>query len=70
MIGRTTASKSLHFGVDDLDGTIDDTTKIYSMAGSEEENPAMSTDELIKLIRAENFDPVERDSIYQKFSRH
>ena len=34
----------LSFGVDDIDGTIDDTTKIYSMAGAEEQNPIMSTE--------------------------
>lgn len=36
MIGRKTAQLSLSFGVDDIDGTIDDTTKIYSMAGAED----------------------------------
>ena len=35
MIGRQTAQMALSFGVNDLDGTIDDTTKIYTMAGSE-----------------------------------
>lgn len=66
MIGRSTAAESLHFGVDDLDGTIDDTTKIYSMAGSEEEHPSLSTSQLNQMIRAEGFNPVERDSIYKK----
>ena len=42
MIGRDTAQLSLAFGVDDIDGTIDDTTKIYTMAGSEEQNPSLS----------------------------
>jgi aminodeoxyfutalosine synthase len=66
MIGRTTAAQSLHFGVDDLDGTIDDTTKIYSMAGAEEEHPSLSTLQLTEMIRKEGFNPVERDSIYKK----
>ncbi|MBM3416499.1 MAG: CofH family radical SAM protein, partial [Bacteroidetes bacterium] len=39
MLGRQNAQLALSFGVDDIDGTIDDTTKIYSMAGSEEQNP-------------------------------
>ncbi len=47
MIGRNTAQTSLNFGVDDMDGTIDDSTKIYSMAGAEEQNPAMSTEEIV-----------------------
>ncbi len=64
MIGRTTAQMSLAFGVDDIDGTIDDTTKIYSMAGSEEQNPALSTEELVKLIRRVGRRPIERDTLY------
>lgn len=34
MLGRNNAQLMLNYGVDDLDGTIDDSTKIYSMAGS------------------------------------
>lgn len=64
MIGRTTAQLSLDFGVDDLDGTIDDTTKIYSMAGSEEQNPAMSTEDLVKTIRSAGYVAKERDTLY------
>lgn len=64
MIGRNVAQLSLSFGVDDLDGTIDDTTKIYSMAGSEEQNPALSTQELVNMIRRVNRQPVERDTLY------
>ena len=65
MIGRETAQLSLAFGVDDLDGTIDDTTKIYSMAGSEEQNPALSTEELVKMIRRVGRRPIERDTLYK-----
>ncbi|MBK9336051.1 MAG: aminofutalosine synthase MqnE [Lewinellaceae bacterium] len=64
MIGRTLAQMSLAFGVDDIDGTIDDTTKIYSMAGSEEQNPALSTHELVEMIRRVGRRPVERDTLY------
>lgn len=64
MIGRTTAQMSLAFGVDDIDGTIDDTTKIYSMAGSEEQSPSLSTEELVKLIRRVGRKPIERDTLY------
>jgi aminodeoxyfutalosine synthase len=64
MIGRSTAQLSQAFGVDDLDGTIDDTTKIYSMAGAEEQRPALSTEELVTLIRQSNRTPVERDTLY------
>jgi len=64
MIGRDVAQMSLMFGADDLDGTIEDSTKIYSMAGSGEQNPAMSTGEICRLIRDAGFVPVERDSFY------
>ncbi|MGE0636922.1 MAG: aminofutalosine synthase MqnE [Bacteroidia bacterium] len=64
MIGRNTAQLSLQFGVDDIDGTIDDSTKIYSMAGSEEQTPALTTHELVELIKQVNRHPVERDTLY------
>lgn len=64
MISRTTAQLSLSFGVDDIDGTLDDTTKIYSMAGAEEKHPAMSTRELVELIKNVGRHPVERDTLY------
>ena len=64
MIGRETAQLSLAFGVDDLDGTIDDTTKIYSMAGSEEQSPSLTTEQLVTLIRRVGRTPIERDTLY------
>jgi aminodeoxyfutalosine synthase len=65
MTGKECAKISLSFGTDDMDGTIDDTTRIYSMAGSKEENPAMSTEEICTLISQSGFIPVERDSLYK-----
>jgi len=64
MIGRETAQLSLSYGVDDIDGTIDDSTKIYSMAGAEEQNPAMSTKELVALIKRAGRHPIERGTLY------
>jgi aminodeoxyfutalosine synthase len=64
MLGRKNAQLTLGFGVNDIDGTIDDTTKIYSMAGSEEQNPAMNTQELVTLIKQVNRKPIERDTLY------
>jgi aminodeoxyfutalosine synthase len=64
MLGRQNAQLSLSFGVDDIDGTIDDSTKIYSMAGSEEQSPKMSTDELVMLISQAGREAVERDTLY------
>lgn len=64
MIGRTTAQLSLSFGVDDIDGTIDDSTKIYTMAGSEEQSPKLTTAQLVELIKQVNRTPIERDTLY------
>lgn len=64
MLGRQSAQLTLSFGVNDLDGTIDDTTKIYSMAGAEEQNPAMTTAELVALIKQAKRRPVERNTLY------
>jgi aminodeoxyfutalosine synthase len=66
MLGRQNAQLSLSFGVNDVDGTIDDSTKIYSMAGSEEQNPAMSTAELVTLIKQVHRQPIERDTLYHE----
>lgn len=66
MLGRQNAQLALSFGVDDIDGTIDDTTKIYSMAGSEEQSPSMTTSELVTLIRQVKRIPVERDTLYNE----
>jgi aminodeoxyfutalosine synthase len=69
MAGRDVAQISLSFGADDMDGTIDDTTKIYSMAGAGEDKPSMSGDEISRLIREAGFIPVERDTLYNIVSR-
>lgn len=65
MIGRNTAQLSLQFGVDDLDGTINDSTRIYSMAGAEDQNPSMTTSQLIELIEKAGRVPAERDTLYR-----
>jgi aminodeoxyfutalosine synthase len=64
MLGRNNAQMALSFGVNDVDGTIDDSTKIYSMAGSEEQSPTMTTEELVALIAQAGRLPVERDTLY------
>ncbi|ANH83913.1 aminofutalosine synthase MqnE [Niabella ginsenosidivorans] len=64
MLGRQNAQLALSFGVNDLDGTIDDTTKIYSMAGAEEQTPSMTTEDLVVLIKQAKRRPVERGTLY------
>lgn len=66
MLGRQNAQLTLSFGVNDIDGTIDDSTKIYAMAGSEEQNPAMSTADLVRLIQQVKRQPIERGTLYNE----
>ncbi|MCX6305869.1 MAG: CofH family radical SAM protein [Bacteroidetes bacterium] len=65
-VGRKLAQVSLSFGVDDLDGTINDSTRIYSLAGAEDQNPVMSVSQMIAMITESNRTPVERDSYYNR----
>lgn len=64
MIGKGSAQMSLLYGVNDLDGTIDDSTKIYSMAGVEDQSPSATVDELEKIIVEAGRTPAERDSLF------
>ena len=66
MLGRKNAQLSLSFGVNDIDGTIDDSTKIYAMAGSEEQVPTMSTADLVRLIQQVKRQPIERGTLYNE----
>jgi len=66
MLGKKLAALLLSFGANDFDGTINDSTKIYSMAGAEEINPSMSTEEITTIIKREGFIPIERDSLYKE----
>ena len=65
MIGKDMTQMALSFGADDMDGTIDDTTKIYSMAGATDQKPVMTTAEMMEMIGASGYQPVERDSLYR-----
>ena len=64
MYGKVTTELALAFGADDIDGTIEDSTRIYSMAGAEERNPVMSIDEIEKMAAAAGLRAVERDTFY------
>ncbi|MEI8202283.1 MAG: CofH family radical SAM protein [Bacteroidota bacterium] len=65
MLGKSISQLLLSYGVNDLDGTINDSTKIYSMAGAKEKNPSMSVVEISQMIIQANKMPKERDSLYQ-----
>jgi len=66
MIGRKTTQLLLSFGVNDIDGTVDDSTKIYTMAGAEEQKPVMTSEQMIALIKQVGRQPIERDSVYNE----
>ena len=60
--GVEVAQVSLWFGVDDLDGTVQE-ERIYHMAGARTPE-AMTTREISRLITAAGREPVERDTFY------
>ena len=68
MLGKDMAQLALAFGADDMDGTIDDTTQIYSTAGAADQKPVMTIAEMKKMITAAGYQPVERDSLYRKLN--
>jgi len=70
MLGKDISQIALSFGVDDIDGTIDDSTKIYSMAGAKDQKPGMSTIELVELIKMTGKKPVERDTVYNVIKQY
>ncbi len=70
MLGKEETMLALHAGADDIDGTIEDTTKIYSMAGAEEKNPVMTVSEMVHLVKKAGYIPVERDSVYHELKKY
>lgn len=63
MIGEKLAQVALAFGADDLDGTIIE-EKITHMAGATSAT-GLTRDQMVRMIKAAGFDPVERDSFYR-----
>ena len=64
MYGKEVAELALSFGADDIDGTIEDSTKIYSMAGAKDQRPRLTIAEIEKMCAAAGFRSVERDTHY------
>src|SRR6059036_2081988 len=60
--GVEVAQTALWFGVDDLDGTVQE-EKIYHMAGARTPE-SMTTREIERLVRAAGREPIERDTFY------
>lgn len=66
MYGKQTTELALKFGADDVDGTIDDSTKIYSMAGADDQKPRMSVEEIRQMAARVGYRAVERDTLYNE----
>jgi len=64
MIGEKLAQVALSFGADDLDGTIIE-EKITHMAGAKSAK-GLTKNRMRHLISSAGFEPVERDSLYNK----
>lgn len=64
MLGKENSQLALLYGADDMDGTINDSTKIYSMAGSVAK-PSISIKEIEKAAEICGYKAVERDSFYK-----
>jgi len=67
MLGIKMAQVALHFGADDLDGTIIE-EKIGHMAGAESDE-AMTRNELVRVIKEAGFEPVERNTYFEPIRR-
>jgi aminodeoxyfutalosine synthase len=66
MIGEKLAQVALHFGADDLDGTIIE-EKITHTAGATSAK-GLTRDQMKEMIRQAGFTPVQRDSFYNEIS--
>lgn len=70
MLGKELSQMTLEFGVNDFDGTINDSTKIYSMAGADDVNPNLTEEQMIALITKVGRTATERDSLYNVIKTH
>jgi aminodeoxyfutalosine synthase len=68
MYGKESAELALSFGADDIDGTIEDSTKIYSMAGAADERPRLTIGEIEKMCEMAGFRAIERDTHYNELN--
>ncbi len=69
MLGKNLAQISLHFGANDLDGTITDGGELTESYSVEFGEVKMTKDELITLIENAGFEAVERDTVYNRVER-
>ncbi|MBX3291494.1 MAG: aminofutalosine synthase MqnE [Acidobacteria bacterium] len=65
MLGKATAQTALHFGANDLDGTITDGGELTHAYAAEGE-VKMTKQEIITMIQNAGFEAVERDTVYNR----
>lgn len=67
MLGKRLAQIALHYGANDLDGTITEGGELTESYSVEENNEVrMSKPELINLIQEAGWEAVERDTVYNR----
>jgi len=66
-LGPRLAQVALHFGADDIDGTVIE-ERIFHAAGASS-SQALRREELLRLIREAGREPVERDALYRPVAR-
>lgn len=70
MLGKRLAQVALHFGANDIDGTITEGGELSESYSIESNNEVkMSRDEIIALIADAGFGAVERDTVYNPVDR-
>jgi len=70
MLGKHLAQVALHFGANDIDGTITEGGELSESYSIEANNEVkMSRDDIIALIEDSGFEAVERDTVYNPIRR-
>jgi aminodeoxyfutalosine synthase len=71
MLGKRLAQVALHYGANDIDGTITDGGELSQSYSIESNNEVkMSRNELVGLIEDAGFEAVERDTVYNPIERN
>jgi aminodeoxyfutalosine synthase len=70
MLGKRLAQVALHYGANDIDGTITEGGELSESYSIESNNEVrMSRAELVSLIEEAGFEAVERDTVYNPVQR-
>jgi aminodeoxyfutalosine synthase len=70
MLGKRLAQVALHYGANDIDGTITEGGELTTSYSVEANNEVkMTKNELIGLIEDAGFEAVERDTVYNRIER-